>query len=95
MDIYNKRYKKYRYIHSDGTSEKVSYNMIKEHNEDIILDNVFYGLKHPSDYSDAEITEYENKARAENDRFLHELKKDVNGERPVFCPKCGTPKPQF
>ncbi len=48
-----------------GNISKMPYRELKDHEEDIILDNIFFGYKHSDIYSEEETKEYEKQARQE------------------------------
>lgn len=60
-------------LNDSGTVEKILYKDIKIHEESIIEDNIFYGIRHSNDYSEQEILEYEEQAYSE----LKELKREI------------------
>lgn len=74
------QYPKYVSVLNDsGTVEKVLYKDIKIHEESIIEDNIFYGIKHSNDYSEQEILEYEEQAYSE----LKELKRAIREDNDI------------
>lgn len=77
----------------DGTLCQISLKELKEHEELIIEDNIFYGLKYLGSYTLAEVTEYEKNARRELRKLLAAISKnpdvvlklDQMTERYVIC----------
>ena len=59
-------------MNENGDIIKVLYKDIKEHEEDIIEQNLMYGIIH-AEYSDKEISDYEKQAYKE----LRELKRQI------------------
>lgn len=68
----------YHVTFANGETEELRYTDIKHHNEEIIDDNISYGLMHPGDYSDEEINYYEKEAVKENRAFLSYLRNHLD-----------------
>lgn len=54
----------------DGSITRISLAELKQHEELIILDNMFFGLKHPEASTQADTEAYEKEARKELKELL-------------------------
>lgn len=54
----------------DGSITQIPLTELKQHEELIILDSMFFGLKHPEAYTQADIEAYEKEARKELKELL-------------------------
>lgn len=65
---------RYTVTFANGETEELRYTDIKHHNEEIIDDNIAYGLMHPGNFSDEEISYYEKEVVRENRTLLSYLR---------------------